>query len=211
MATLVLHLVGAPVFGDLVLHLIERLDLRRHDAQHLVPDDAFVLGVDRIVLHPGIGGEHRVQQILLRRQRDGRAVGLAALAVDLVDELIVELQLVGDLREPRSRRELVLDLVMQIEDGARGALFEQLLLEIGLRLFKGRGLARLDRRDAQQDDVSELAGDRLAHLVHFELEGGIRDRGIGKLGAASVPRSMSVSAKFISLASATKSVPDWIF
>ena len=89
-----------PILGDRVLDFIQRLDLRRHHAQHLVPDDAIVLGVDRVVLHPRIGGEHRVQQILLRRERDARPIRLAALAVDLVDELIVELQLVGDLRQP---------------------------------------------------------------------------------------------------------------
>ena len=64
------HLIGAPIFGDLVLDLIERLELLGHHAQHFVPDDALVLGIDRIVLDPGIGGEDGVQQILLRRQRD---------------------------------------------------------------------------------------------------------------------------------------------
>ena len=41
------------------------------------------------------------------------------------------------------------------------------------------GLAGLDRRDAQQDDASQLAGDRLAHLVHFKAEGCLGDGGVG--------------------------------
>ena len=101
---------------------------------------------------------------------------------------------------------------MQIEDGARGALLEQLLLELGLRLFEGEGLAGLDPGDAQQDHVAKLAGDRLAHLVHLEFERGVGDRGIGEVGACDACRGRCrLSLKLLSLASATKSVPDWIF
>ena len=137
------RLFGPPILGDLVLDLIEGLELLGHDPQHLVPDHAVVLRVDRIVLDPGIGGEDRVQKLLLRGQRHHRAVRLAALAVDLVHCLVAELELVGDLGERRPRRQLVLDLVMQVEDHARCALLEERLFEIGFGFLEGRRLAGL--------------------------------------------------------------------
>ena len=120
------HLVAPPVLGDLVLDLIERLELSGHHTQHLVPDDAFILGVDRIVLDASVGGENGIQHIFLRRQRDGRAVGLPAFAVDLVDQSDrSSLSLPATSESVGARGELVLDLVMQIEDRARGAVLQE--------------------------------------------------------------------------------------
>ena len=47
----------APILGGLVLDLIERLELLEFHPQHFIPDDPVVLGVDRIVLDAGVGGD----------------------------------------------------------------------------------------------------------------------------------------------------------
>ena len=121
------------------------------------------------------------KQIGLLRQVHHLAVRRLALAIDLIEDLIAELEFAGDLRELRSRRALILDLVVQVEDGALRPLLEELLLQIGLGFLESHDLARLDRRDAQQHGLAELAGDRLAHFVLFQLEGGVADRGVGHL------------------------------
>ena len=182
----------------------------RHHAEHFVRDHAFVLGIDRIVLDPRISGENGIQQILLRRERDARPSGLrpSRSISSMSRESIFSFSAISTALR---RGELILDPVMQIEDGARGAILKQPFLELWLRLLESEGLTCSIPVTRSRTTLPSLPDDRLAYLVHVEFERGVGYRGIGEVGSRDGAESMSLSDKFISLASAAKSVPDWIF
>src|SRR4029079_3565883 len=129
--------------------MIERLELLPGLPKLLVPDDAQILRLDRIVFNASVRGKGSLQKLGLRRQRDGGTIRCLAFAVDGLDGLIGELELVGDLRKLRAGGAFVLDLVAKVEDQTLGAIFENPLLEIGLRLLEGHDFARLDLGDAE--------------------------------------------------------------
>ena len=84
------------------------------------------------------------QQIFLGRPSDRRSIRFPSLAIDLVNNLVVEFEFGRGLFKGRAGGKLVFDLIVQIEDRARCAVLEDLFFEIGLGFVVSWDFARLD-------------------------------------------------------------------
>ena len=107
-------------FLTIVLHLVDRFQLHRRHAQYLIPDR----GPRPCASSGSFSTPASVVKTAFSRSsfaasRCG-AVGRLAPPIDLIENLIIELELVGDLRELGPGRTLVLDAIMEIEDRALG-------------------------------------------------------------------------------------------
>ena len=111
-------LVDAPVLGHLLFHLVEGLQLLG-----VTPSTSYqtrpssLASIGSFSTPTSVAKAAFSSSVFCGNVRRG-AVGRLALAVDLIEHLIGELELVGDLRELGAGGALVLDAIVEVEDRA---------------------------------------------------------------------------------------------